>query len=375
MILLLSRSVPPKISGTSSIVLNLAKNFNRHNMVLVGAFEPNCPLNSLSDEFPEIKYVSRTFNIRGARWLHWLQAPIIFFQTLYLALIKNCKAFIILYPNEIHLFVGYLVGLILKIPIFPYFHNAYTGTYPSSIFASWLEKKVLSLAEHTFFISDGLKEAYSNKYKNFSFSTLEHTHNENPPTLASKKKINYPIRILFSGTINLTCFDAFQSFTELIKSNENYQLDIYTGTSEVYLKNNGITSDDYNIAKVSRDKLMQKIKDADILFLPHSFNDPFPEIERQTIFPTKTIEYLLSGVPILAYIPKGCFLWRFLKEKRCAYIVDSLSTRKLNEAIELLKNDDKLRIDLIKNAARASRLFESKRIIDNLKNSSLKKYL
>ena len=44
--------------------------------------------------------------------------------------------------------------------------------------------------------------------------------------------------------------------------------------------------------------------------------------EFRTIFPTKTIEYLISGRPILAHSPADAFLTKFLVENDCALVVD-----------------------------------------------------
>ena len=73
----------------------------------------------------------------------------------------------------------------------------------------------------------------------------------------------------------------------------------------------GLCREGDEVAKVPRPELLRRLSEADILFLLHGFTGSFSPEEYQTIFPTKTIEYLISGRPILAHTSPGCFLTRF----------------------------------------------------------------
>lgn len=60
---------------------------------------------------------------------------------------------------------------------------------------------------------------------------------------------------------------------------------------------------------------------ADSRILPHDFAGCRSPEEYRTIFPTKTIEYLIYGRHILGHSPPDCFLTRFLQKTQCGLIV------------------------------------------------------
>jgi hypothetical protein len=118
---------------------------------------------------------------------------------------------------------------------------------------------------------------------------------------------------------------------------------------------------------VSRDVLIARLREADIVGLPHGFQGSLPPEEYRTIFPTRTIEYLLCGRPILAHAPPNCYLTRFLKEHECALVVDQPSVPDLLVAIERLRTDAQLRSDLVRNALRAAAIFHAPRVAAELR--------
>ena len=66
---------------------------------------------------------------------------------------------------------------------------------------------------------------------------------------------------------------------------------------------------------ISRDEVLARLGQADVLFLPHGLTGSWAAEEYRTIFPTKTIEYLISGRPILAHTPPDRFLTRFSRAR------------------------------------------------------------
>ena len=97
-----------------------------------------------------------------------------------------------------------------------------------------------------------------------------------------------------------------------------------------------------------------------MVLLPHIFQYPAAaHDEYRTIFPTKTIEYLISGRPILAHSPADSFLTQFLKENDCALVVDEPDVGMLRAAIERLRSDNELRDRLVRNALRTARMFQA----------------
>ncbi|MBE2270380.1 MAG: hypothetical protein IAE80_19245, partial [Anaerolinea sp.] len=100
----------------------------------------------------------------------------------------------------------------------------------------------------------------------------------------------------------------------------------------------------------SRDVLIEKLREADVLLLLHGFTDTNTELEIRTIFPTKTIEYMLSGRPIIALLPGDCFLAEFLRRHDCAVLVTENDAEQLTAAIREVQANTALRERLVRNA-------------------------
>jgi glycosyltransferase involved in cell wall biosynthesis len=91
------------------------------------------------------------------------------------------------------------------------------------------------------------------------------------------------------------------------------------------------------------------------------------DAEYQTIFPTKTIEYLICGRPILAHTPPNCFLTRFLQQWDCALIVEEPTVDAVVAAIARLRSDKALRDRLVGNALKAAEQFQAEHVAAHLR--------
>jgi hypothetical protein len=119
----------------------------------------------------------------------------------------------------------------------------------------------------------------------------------------------------------------------------------------------------------SDEVLQAKLRENDLLLLPHGLTGGLSPIEYRTIFPTKTIPYLISGRPILAHSPKNSFLTEWLRRHDCAELVENPDEAALHAAIERLSKDANRREQLVKNALAAAKLFHAPRVVAALKRT------
>jgi glycosyltransferase involved in cell wall biosynthesis len=175
------------------------------------------------------------------------------------------------------------------------------------------------------------------------------------------------MRLAACGTINATCDDAASRLGEAIARCPDTHLSVYGGTTTKHLRSIGLLRGDGECHAVSREELLCRLAEADVLILPHGFTGSMSPEEYQTIFPTKTIEYLMSGRPILAHSPPGCFLTRFLRENECALVVDRPDVDALCEALEQLRSDFSLRSRLAANALRTAERFQATAVAAELR--------
>ena len=363
-ILFLCRSVPPAHSGSSIVISNLAKCFSADDLIIIGSKVYGSQYKKNEKVLPFIKYGTINMNIRGARWLNWIQFPFLFVKSFLTIILYKCDIIVAIYPHQMYLLVGYLLSKVLKKPFYPYFHNLFSENYQNNIFVDWLENSSFKAANNIITISEGLTNYYRKKYPGLSFSTLTHSYSEKLPNInISTEKIT-EVDIGFCGTINHTCEDSLLRILEAVNNRSNTKISLYGSTPNSKLEKYDFNSRKFNYHILSRYNLSKELQNKDILVLPHMFVDSKYNLERETIFPTKTIDYLLSGVPILAHVPKNCFLWEFINKHKFALLIDEPKVSKIEEGMDEIVSSFNLRKELVSNAFETAKLFRSDAVIN-----------
>jgi glycosyltransferase involved in cell wall biosynthesis len=370
-ILLLSWTLPPETSGSATIVGNLAKQFSRKEMLVAGEQPHGRPPFVWQDDWPELVYLIKAWPEmrRGVRWWRKLQFPLLLLRCLRLARRHRYTALVVVFPNEEFLFAGYLTALWSGAKLYPYFHNTYVenrnglGLYV----ARWLQARVFSKASHVFVMSKGMVELYRERYPTVQCSALVHSFNEPIPNFSPAPEPRSPLRLTICGNINESNRKAAVRVGDAIAQTEDAVLTILSGRPRSYLQQVGLLRNGTRHETISRDEVITRLKEADIVVLPHSFSGGYSLDEYRTIFPTKTIEYLICGRPILAHVPPNCYLTQFLRERRCALIVEEASIPALLAAIRRLRTDAQLRSELVRNALQAAEIFHAPRVAATLR--------
>jgi glycosyltransferase involved in cell wall biosynthesis len=248
--------------------------------------------------------------------------------------------------------------------LFAYFHNTYLELRPDSKLARWLQPRVFRRAKHVFVMSEGMQRLYRQHYPDLTCTPLVHTFNDPLPdddVVKDVAAVHTPLRLAIQGNVNKSNFGAAVQLAKAVKTFERgeVQCAVYSGTDPVQLRRVGFDGLPFTVSTVSRDMLLEKMREADIVLLPHGFSDQMVADEILTIFPTRTIECLISGRPILAHLPADCFLNEFLARHGCALIVNESDTEKVRAAIIRLQTDPALREQLVRRALAAAEQFQA----------------
>lgn len=373
-VLLISWGVPPETAGSAIIVGNLAKQFTREEMVVVGERPSSRPAVFWKEDWPEVIYLTHGWpsTRRGARWWRRCQVPLLLFRCLYQARKYHCTSVLVAFPNEEFLLVGYLTAKLTKAWFYPYFHNTFVEQYSRGSFrqrfARWLQSRVFEEAAHIFVMSEGMVELYRERYPQLRCSALVHSFNEDIPEFVPPPPPGAQVRFVMSGNINASCTEAAIRVVAAIAQIDS-RLTILSGTPKQYLDGLGILREGVQYETVSRDLVLSRLGEADIVILPHGFTGGLTEEEYRTIFPTKTIEYLICGRPILAHAPANCYLTRFLRERDCALVIDVPRIEAVLTGIQRLRDDADLRSRLVMNALQAAETFRASRVASTLRSA------
>jgi glycosyltransferase involved in cell wall biosynthesis len=211
-----------------------------------------------------------------------------------------------------------------------------------------------------------MAQLYRERYPQTHCSALLHSFNEDIPEAVPPPPPMHPVRCVLAGNINHSCSDAATRLAAAVDA-AGGSLTIFSGTQKAYLDELGVIHDGVTYETVSRDLILSRLREADILLLAHGFKGQLSAEEYRTIFPTKTIEYLISGRPILAHTPSDCYLTSFLREHECALVVDQPDQDALVAALQRLREDGTLRAQLVRNALRTAEIFRASIVAASLR--------
>jgi len=371
-ILFLSWRIPPFVGGATAVVSSLAKQFSCEEMVVAGEESPEGMPFVWRKEWPQLVYLIKGWPAtrQGGRWWRRLLFPLLLIRCLRLVRRYQCDSILVVFPRAEFLLAAYLTARWTGAKLYPYFHNTYVenskgrGLY----FARWLQSRVFASAEHVFVMSEGMAELYREHYPDLKCSPLVHSFDEAPPDFLPPPELRSPLRFVICGSIWDACLDATTRACNALVQVEDASLTFITGNSRSSLQAMGLLRAGVSHETVAHGEVVKRMGDADIVILPHGFSGSLSQEEYRTIFPGRTIEYLLCGRPILAHSPPDCFLTRFLQEHRCALVVDDPSIPALLKAIAHLRSDAQLRADLVHNALRAAEMFRAPRVAATLRS-------
>jgi len=372
-ILMMAYKLPSVPTGSAFVTRNLARQFSRDEMLIVG----EKPIGGLSEDWDEDwpETVATRWSLpdgwRGERWFRRIQFPLFLWRNLSAARRLGCTS-IVVHPLPFSsLLAALFVAKFAGARIYPYYHNSNQSVDEGTGLGSWIIRKVqahfFKVARHVFVMSEGLVDEYRQRYPGLDTSALVHTFNGPIPEFESPPEPGSPVKLVYFGNVNESGRDATDRCVEAVRNIDDAMLTFLSATPRKYFEQNGWLSDRISCCKVPEDEVERRIREADIVLLPHGFVGGFTEVEYRTIFPTKTIPYLLSGRPILAHCPKGCFLWNFLKEHECALVVDQSDAKAVEDAVGRLRTDSRLRDSLVKNALKTAEMFQAHRVAQYLR--------
>jgi glycosyltransferase involved in cell wall biosynthesis len=167
--------------------------------------------------------------------------------------------------------------------------------------------------------------------------------------------ISNEIRIVYTGAVYHAHHDAFRNLVTAIALSEDatLQLHIHTAQTHEQLAKEGIEGPVRmgEHLKPSEVRIVQQ--QADILFLPLSFESPIQEVVR-TSAPGKMGEYLASGRPVLVHAPADSYVSWYFRLHACGVVVDENSPHALLAGIRSIVEDTTLRKRIIGNAREAA---------------------
>ena len=192
-------------------------------------------------------------------------------------------------------------------------------------------------------ISDLMAEEYLKRYGK-EFHTFHNPIDYNKwqkyrkaSFLLNKEKI----KIVYTGQVE-SAFQPILEFCKALKTINNQEFNIKLILySKFRSQIEREKIDSFSFTKineyVTQEKIPETLAQADFLFLPLSFNKNMKFIYFS--MPTKTAEYMASGIPIIVYAPSGTALSKYASNGKWGHIINSNKKEDVIDGIiELLEN-------------------------------------
>lgn len=377
-VLIVSWSILPQSGGTSVIVENLAQNFDKSEMIVLGAKTWRQKNTVRRDpQGPEFRYFFSEMYLfgRGYRYFIWFRKlrfrPLVEYIKKTIAE-EQITHVIGVYPNPFYCLAASRAAAEMQVPFSSYFHNTYTeNTAITDPKAPEIQAEIFANSKHIFVMSKGMQRYYEEKYKQKNFVPLVHTFADFPDEktltgIPGGQKKHY--KLVAIGNFNESNLDATKRLLAAIKDNPRYSLHVYTHVPKLLLQKRGLDTAQFtHCGSVGPAEIHAKLQEYDLCVLTHGFTGGYGAVEYQTIFPTRTIPFLLSGKPILAHSPPGSFLNDFIKENECAYLADEPDAAAVLRKLDILTKNAELQKQLVAAAQETSKQFHGKKVADFLR--------
>ncbi|MBR9921784.1 MAG: glycosyltransferase family 4 protein [Bacteroidetes bacterium] len=383
-VLFVSFGILPNRGAAAFVTESLANNFGPDEMTVVGERIMGLGTNPRPENVPRYYYILSNFSWkgRGKRFFlpfRWLIFPFVVLWLSWIARKEKCDYVLGSYPDNYYLYASYVAAKWMKLPFSSYFHNTYLeNRKPGSIhrwFAERIQPKVFDYSDYVFVMSEGMQALWEERYPNINkFVPLIHTFEEWPvaenPTDVSAIKERYDFLLI--GNFNNSNVESTARLVHALKKDERINIKMFTHVPRSLLQMRGIDVDaiDYR-GFVKQEDFYKELMDNDVCVLTHGFTGGYTQEEYETIFPTRTINFLISGLPIFAHSPPFAFLSTYLKKYDCAEVVEEASEEAVLERARFLLDHPERRVELAANARKAAAQFYGPNVAANLKEKLL----
>jgi glycosyltransferase involved in cell wall biosynthesis len=368
---------PPLVIGSPVLMANLFRAYHGGMEAVVGweygakldpAFTPPCKTHYLRFK-PDI--VQRAVQHFPALYFFLIK----WFVWLHLKRLRPAAVFAACTPDGRFLTASLMACRRLKIPLWAHMHdlwldNAAPGSFEERLAKQW-EAVLFREADKVFCMTEAQQEHYQAKYGR-ACELLPHcvpADMEIPASVAVRTKSPGQHKwVLYTGNIssgmNLDALAQFVKCVDLLPP--DYKIRMLISCSARQCRRMGLYHERIEYGWVSVAESQRLIREADVLFLPLSFKN-CSAAEVKTVFATKALDYLVSGVPILVFSPPQSYHSRSAKERGWGCVVEAEDVQLLAKQLQELATDAALRNTVVRGALAEARRRDPRPWADRLR--------
>ncbi|GJM26103.1 MAG: hypothetical protein DHS20C16_25180 [Phycisphaerae bacterium] len=240
------------------------------------------------------------------------------------------------YPHRYSILVGWLIARSVKKPLVVYMHDLFAESLIARnklkrAFWEWVDRRVMGDAALVVVPTREFAEHYQERGVRQTW-VLPHCIDDFE-SAQPLPNLDRGLRLTYAGSIYQAHED---SIARLLRGAESSD-----GISLTFLSQPHPMLAGQDVRWLDRADALTCMADSHVLVVALGHDTPYP-LEVQGCFPSKIVDYLAMGRPILAIVPPGSFVDRFVKESGCGISVSSRDPDDIRFAIEMFRDPNRL---------------------------------
>ncbi len=395
--LVMSACLPPMAGGSAKMMRNLLGPFPPGSLVFLRGDNPMFRLGQEDELGPadvaDLPKLLRSFRLGLPSWLEYLWVSAIARRAAALARREKVVSIFANYPFGYYLVAAWLAARRTGLPLHVYMHSLWQETVDRAadrVMSRMFERRIFRDAMAIYVPTEAAAAHYRAKH-GIEARILPHAVNLEDGPIAgaamrsgadagrevssghpSGQPAGRARTILFTGGVYSMNRDALQVMARTVEwmkatpGEPDIRLLVCAPNDPGQLARMGIGGARTEVRSVDTATAMRLQREADLLYLPLAFETPWLD-EIRTVFPTKAVEYFVSGRPILLHAPADCYTVEDARRFGWALVVDSLDPAALEAGIRRLLSDAPLREKLVAGARVAAECRDATKIAAGLR--------
>ncbi len=343
-LLIFSQRFPPSVGGTPTVMGNLIDSLMDQNLTVLSLAEIGEKYAN-QVEFEHYRLRPNNKIIRKLDPIGLSIIPRVIGKAKLVHKKHNSSAVLSVFPGTPYMIASYLFSIKHDIPLFPYFLDTWPEARWRRIeraISKYYESKVIERAQKVYVLTPALRDHFLEKYPKCRNKLKIIPHSVRYPfdLPPPQSRWNHNgTHIVYTGQIYRATFDPIKLLLESFHHIEelNPKLTISSPETEKTLKSYGLWNGErLTVVNLEHSSDVAGLQaSADILFNPVSF-DFENDKQTQTLYPTKTFEYLKARKPMLVCGPGTTSFVKQAKLEKFAYVVDKKDAQLLAQTIKLI---------------------------------------
>lgn len=359
---------PPIVGGSSTVAANLISTFRPETVPVIS--ERPATLGGRHGAEPPPGLRITRFGLPAALhrlpfaryWIRWGRyglTPAVRRAVLQ-AVAAGAQRIIAWYPSWPFLLAAAQAAQRTGVPWFTYHMDAPVpweqAVWPDRYFLRHRQLGWLQAATGRLVISEALAEDFNQR---FGLSSVVIRHGLDlslyPPAPPESARTDGPLRLVHTGVVEHLQYESLKRIMDAVGRHPEWQAQIILSTPNrrADLAACGLAQPHVQIVALPTPEVRALQRSASVLLAVLPFFGTVKTLD-WTAFPTKLVEYMAAGVPILVHAPPQSFLARHVRRHQYAWLVDQPDEAALIQALKTLQSDAAVRRQLAERARRTA---------------------